>query len=232
MTSTGKSQKLPENQRLPEKLMRPENPVTCSEVLEWIEPYLDGDLEGLLAQRVRWHLEGRPEPRGADPGCAACRRELRRAERVRYELGRLADERCPDSVTAKVMEAARRHDAPPAGSRAGSRTLAFPAPPRWLQAGALAAAAATLLWLGVQAMQTPEPEATAVHADLSLAEYSPLELARAERELRLALGYVAAVGRRSGVALRDDVLVDDVLAPSAEALERAFAAPPLPWRER
>jgi anti-sigma factor RsiW len=211
--------------------MRPENPDTCSEILEWIEPYLDGDLEGPLAQRVRWHLEGRPGPRGADPGCAGCRRELRRAERIRYELGRLAEERCPDSVTATVMEAARRGDAP-AESGARSRTLAFPAPPRWLQAGALAAAAATLLWLGVQAIRTPEPEPAAVHADLSIAEYSPQELARAEQELRLALGYVAAIGRRSGVALRDDVLVDDVLAPSAEALERAFAAPPLPWRER
>jgi hypothetical protein len=129
------------------------------------------------------------------------------------------------------MEAARRGDAP-SERGARSRTLAFPAPPSWLQASALAAAAATLLWLGVQAIRTPEPAPMAVHADLSLAEYSPQELARAERQLRLALGYVAAVGRRSGVALRDDVLVDDVLAPSAEALERAFAAPPLPWRER
>ncbi|HUP22702.1 MAG TPA: hypothetical protein VNB06_07150 [Thermoanaerobaculia bacterium] len=212
--------------------MRPENPYTCSEVLEWIELYLDDDLERPLAQSVRWHLEGQHESGGADAGCATCRRELRRAERVRYELGRLSEERCPDLVTATVMEEARRHDEPSAGGGAGSRTTAFPAPPRWLQAGALAAAAATLLWLGVQAIRTPEPQPTAIHADLSISEYSPQELARAEQELRLALGYVAAIGRRSGVALRDDVLVDDVLAPSAEALERAFAAPPLPWRER
>jgi anti-sigma factor RsiW len=202
-------------------------PAACARFRETLEAYLDGDLPPAEAERARAHLEAEAPPNDAGdvPGCAACRREVRRATRLRVALRGLPAEACPDGVAARVLAVARE-EAALRGRTA--RRFGAGAPARWLRLGALAAAAAALLWLGVRATQEPAPRPVAVQAGVYTAE----ELARAEVELRLALGYVAAIGRRSGVTLRDDVLVGEVLEPSAAALERAFAADPLPWSQR
>jgi anti-sigma factor RsiW len=185
-------------------------------VLDVLDEYLDGELVATEAARVRRHVEGEAAA-GGDEGCALCRRELRRAELLRAALRALPEERCPDAVVERVRELALEESTGP------SKVLPWrgSAAARWLRLGGLAAAAAALLWLGVRSSGTPAPRAVAVQAQH---EYSAEELARAEEELRLALGYVAAIGRRSGVALRDEVLVGEVLEPSADALERAFGA--------
>jgi anti-sigma factor RsiW len=208
-------------------MTRESPPAECREVRELLDAYLDGELDAEVAARVRRHLEAEPVPAAgsaARPGCAACRHELRRAERLREELRGLPVVPCPDAVTRRVLAGAREDAAP--GGRRGRvfvfrRPAAAGAAARLMRLGALAAAAATLLWLGVRALEPPKMEPVAVQADAYTA-YTPEELERAEQELRLALGYVAAIGRRSGVALRDDVLVGEVLEPSADALERAF----------
>lgn len=196
-------------------------PTACRAVRELLEGYLDGELPEHEAERVARHVETVSSSGIATPGCADCRRELRRAERLRAELRRLPAEPCPDEVVARVLAVARRE---PSG--AGARTLrwrpAAAGAAHWLRLGALAAAAAALLWLGVRAVDGPAPRAESVQADL----YSAEELARAEEELRLALSYVAAISRRSALTLRDDVLVGEVLEPSADALERAFGGHP------
>lgn len=192
---------------------RTAGPAPCAEIVEWLEEYLDGELPADAAARVRRHLLGGPET-----GCPTCRRELRRAELLRAALRALPAERCPDEVVARVGEIARRDTERWGGLLPWRRGSAAA---RWLRVGALAAAAAALLWLGVRSSGTPAPRPATVQAQHG---YSPQELAQAEEELRLALGYVAAIGRRSGVALRDEVLVGEVLEPSADALERAFGA--------
>jgi hypothetical protein len=204
----------------------PGPPAACARFREALEAYLDGDLTPAEAALAHAHLETEApagEGTGA-PGCAGCRREVRRATRLREELRALPAEACPDGVAARVLAVARAE----AELHRTARRFGAGAAARWLRLGALAAAAAALLWLGVRATQEPAPQPVAVQADAYTAE----ELARAEAELRLALGYVAAIGRRSGVTLRDDVLVGEVLEPSAAALERAFAADPLPWSQR
>jgi hypothetical protein len=196
-------------------------PAECRAVRELLEGYLDGELPEHEAERLARHVEAVRSPSAiATPGCADCARELRRAERLRAELRSLPAEPCPDEVVARVLAVARRE---PSG--AGARTLRWrPAAgaAHWLRLGAVAAAAAALLWLGVRAVDGPAPRAESVQADL----YSAEELARAEEELRLALSYVAAISRRSALTLRDDVLVGEVLQPSADALERAFGGQP------
>jgi hypothetical protein len=207
--------------RYPETL-----PAACRDARELLEGYLDGELVERDAERVRRHLEGeRTAGSPTAPGCSDCRRELRRAERLRAELRALPPEPCPDDVVERVMGVARQ-EPPRAPTRLRFRPTGADAAASWLRLGVLAAAAAVLLWLGVRAVREPAPEPAAMHADAYTAE----ELARAEEELRLALSYVAAIGRRSGLTLRDDVLVGEVLEPSAEALERAFGGEPAPAR--
>lgn len=194
-------------------------PAACRAVRELLEPYLDGELPDGEAARVRHHLEGSPSDATAASGCSECQRELRRAERLRAELRSLPLEPCPDEVVERVLAIARSEPRPTA---ALSRWRPAAAAAHWVRLGALAAAAAALLWLGVRAVSEPEPRPESVQADL----YSAEELARAEEELRLALSYVAAISRRSALTLRDDVLVGEVLEPSADALERAFGGEP------
>jgi len=69
----------------------------CEEALEWIEPYLDGDLPGEEADRLKAHL-GR---------CPACAAELQLAEKIQRELRALPQLDCPPEVMERVERAGR-----------------------------------------------------------------------------------------------------------------------------
>lgn len=184
----------------------------CAAARRRIDAVHAGDPEELDAdgrRRLDEHLAG----------CPACAEEHRRAEELSAALRRgLPLLACPPEVTERVMAVARRESAA-AGEPAATAKKAAPwTRRRWSLPPAAAAAllVLALLPLAVARHQRPAP-AVVVAERAPAAAVDPVEVARAEREARLVLGYVARVGRRAGGAVRDDVLGAMPGGPTAAA---------------
>ncbi|MFY9823289.1 MAG: zf-HC2 domain-containing protein, partial [Thermoanaerobaculia bacterium] len=89
---------------------RADDTFTCDNALDLLEPYVDGDLEPAVAERLRSHLAS----------CPSCAAELALAERIQRELRALPQLDCPPEIVERV----RREGAqvlpfrPPARARA------------------------------------------------------------------------------------------------------------------
>jgi hypothetical protein len=166
-------------------------------------------------------------------------RRLREA--LRAGLPMLA---CPPEVTGRVLAIARE-EAAAGAQRTRPHAVELvprprpadrePAPRRWwtwLGAGALrpALAAAALLALLLaapllyQAVVPPPAEAPELAAGPGEPAYSAAEIARAEEEARLVLGYVAAIGRDAGRAVQEEVLAGGIGRPARHLIEGLEAA--------
>jgi anti-sigma factor (TIGR02949 family) len=106
--------------------MRPNDEISCADALDFLEPYLDGDLPPRETERLREHLGS----------CAACAAELALAERIQRELRSLPQLDCPPEVIERVVRRGRGEVVPFPGRRE---------PLRWRIA---AAAAVVALGLG------------------------------------------------------------------------------------
>jgi anti-sigma factor RsiW len=173
--------------------------LSCEEMQLLIEEYLDGELALGQAPLVELHL-GR---------CRTCADELTQARRVREALRALPQKRCPDAVSAAVVQRAR----------ADVRLERWR---RWrlLLTGALlrpASVMAALLVLaalgGAFFVYRHGPAAP---------EYSAADVARAEQDLRWTLAYVAAVHEKAGLTVRDEVIEKRVVAPMKRAAEEVL----------
>jgi anti-sigma factor (TIGR02949 family) len=78
-------------------MIRPDHDLHCEEALDWIEPYLDGDLPEDEAARLRGHLAG----------CSACAAELELATRIQNELRSFPQLDCPPEVLERVRREGR-----------------------------------------------------------------------------------------------------------------------------
>ncbi|HVS65430.1 MAG TPA: zf-HC2 domain-containing protein [Thermoanaerobaculia bacterium] len=194
-----------------------------------------GRAHALPAQEARAHT--REEPR-----CARCAEQLELARRLRQALRALPQEECRQQVVDRAFAIARAEGTEANGSAATSPRRhapanddAAPASPAasWWTTAAIAAAAALLLVLGLfgLARLLPEDAAStrAAVADPDVegaadptAQPDADDIERATAEARLALAYVASVGRHSALVLRDEVVADSIVAPSARALQRAI----------
>ncbi|MEM7586485.1 MAG: zf-HC2 domain-containing protein [Acidobacteriota bacterium] len=175
----------------------------CEETLDRLEDYVDGELEEPWLSAIAAHLET----------CSNCRAEHRLAVAVQAELRALPELDAPASVLDQVLAAE---------STQTSRSVlpwrrASPVSPRGPLRQALLAAAvlatAVLAWaliLGDRLTPEVEPEPT------------PAEIARATAEARIALAYLAQVSHRTGLQLRDDVLVDRLAQPTLRSLARVL----------
>lgn len=177
--------------------------------LEWYLDSLDGSdgaeegLPPLPADRRR-ALEGHLER------CPACSRQLALAERLRGTLRAL-----PAEVPAVAPSPRPVPSLPPPESALddGSPTAGTP----WRQAlpwvatvgGALAAVVLAVILVQPLLVDSP-PEPTAE------------ELARAEAEARYALAQLAAVSRRAGRHLQQDVLMENLVEPTARHLRNSW----------
>jgi anti-sigma factor RsiW len=203
----------------------PLHPWSCEQVRDRLEAYVDGDLEGAEAAEVRAHLE-------RDGGCAACREQVALAARIRDALRAVPALACPDQLVERALARAAGRGAP-----AGAGPASPLAPPRaandepaasrgWWRGALVAAAAGLLLALGLLAfgaLRSADRVPAGARAGAGVdEEIDAQELARATEEARLALAYVAAIGRRSALTLRDDVVGRDIVGPSARALQRAL----------
>lgn len=106
--------------------MRPNDEISCADALDFLEPWLDGDLPSPEADRLREHLGS----------CAACAAELALAERIQRELRSLPQPDCPPEVIERIVRKGRGEVVPFPGRKE---------PPRWRIA---AAAAVAVLGLG------------------------------------------------------------------------------------
>jgi anti-sigma factor (TIGR02949 family) len=76
---------------------RSDHDTLCEEMLDLLEPYLDGDLPASEAARLREHLQR----------CGACAAELDLAAKIQRELRSLPQPDCPPEVLEKVQRAGR-----------------------------------------------------------------------------------------------------------------------------
>ena len=195
--------------------------VTCDDVLDRLELYLD-TLDGTEGAEEGLPGLSAEEKAGVElhvTRCPACAQELSRARRVRDGLRALPE----------VPYAPK----PPAEREAPER--ADPGLGPWLRWAVPLAAAAVLVMAMLIASpdRPPEPAtegATAIAAEDpppdAAPDISPEELARAELEARYALARLAEATRRARREIRDDVLTRHVVAPVQRELLRSFQAPP------
>ena len=208
----------------------------CGQVLEDLESYLDSEISDGAAA-IQEHLAT----------CSDCRIELELASRIRSELRSWPELDTPPHVLREIFQAvgSERFGAGEAPPRPSARK---PEPshlntrrPAW---AALAAAVFAAVALGTSlywtSRDTPSvaPESALAElptvatteidparigpARIDPARIDPAEIARATEEARLALAYFAQVSRRTGLKVRDEVLIERLVKPSTDTLTRAF----------
>jgi Putative zinc-finger len=181
-------------------------PLDCRQVLEHLEAYVDGDLDGERTAAVAAHLES----------CAGCAAEWRLADDVRHELRALpAFDTPPEVLRAVFQQVGAERFRPPA--RADRR-------PAW---AALAAAFFAMAVIGGGIFLSRETATPSEPAGVDLAQADPEEIARATEEARLAFAQVARVSRQAGFAVRED-LGEHLVAASTRSLTRALLLLPEP----
>ena len=174
--------------------------MACTEVLEQLEAYVDGELDGAGAASIEAHLEA----------CPACAAEHRLAAAVRRELRALPELDATPAVLREIAwETQRARFGAPVRRRA------------WMGLAAALAAVAlgASLWWGAlrQAPPTEPPPAGVPEAG------NPAAVARATAEARYALAYLNRIHRRAGLKLRDDLFVDRLARPATRGLARSLA---------
>jgi len=160
--------------------------MNCEWILEMIDPYLDGELDGEEAAGLETHLER----------CPACARELRLARQVRDGLRGLPLLTCPEGVIERVEEQIRA-----ARWNRLREWIAAWRIPLWRPVGVLAVA---LLIAAAAVFQQRERGP------------SPEEVALAERQVKWTLAYLGQVGQRTGATVRDEVIRERLVEPLEE----------------
>lgn len=181
---------------------------SCEALLDVLEAFVDGDLAAAETAAMERHLES----------CPSCRVEAKLAQAIRDELRTLPHLDAPATVVAAVKRAARQEQAEAKGRTRSRWTLLRPSPV-WALAAAflLAAVLAPLL------IDSAPPEVVVQEA----ASEAPAadEVARATDEVRVALAYVGQVTRRTGLEIRDGLIVERLVVPAAEGLSSLKNAP-------
>ncbi len=170
-------------------------PCDCSEFLDRLDLWIDGDLEASEGSRLQAHVEG----------CSGCREELRFAKEIRAEMGGMPEFDAPERVLAAVYEATK----PTVGERLSS-TLGW-LTQRPLRAVVAVAAVAVLLFVVV-----PRGEGPGAH-------YTESEIRRATAETRLALAYVSSAARRAERGVRKKVLEEREFPATMREISRTLS---------
>ena len=206
--------------------------VPCERVDEWLEPYIDGELDPWKERLVEKHIQA----------CAECAAEAGLARRVRSGLRGLPSQTCPDRVVDTVLQEtglqktglqkAPQQKAPPAAP-VSIRSLR---PVHWWRP---ALALAAMLFLAVSLPRLVDTLSTDPHpapsapsnslpelaATPSLTpELPPDEVARAEAEVKLALAYLGRFTAETRHTVGYDVLGKKVVLPMSRSLRGIITA--------
>ena len=180
----------------------------CETVLDQLEAWVDDDLEAGAAAELESHLEG----------CPACRAEAALAGEIRDGLRELPRFGTPDVVLARVRAETASQQA-----EAGRRWQNLPAASFWLAAAALLAVAVLVPGLLGPGLLSPggedsAPEMAAI--EVAPESFDEAEIERATEEARYAIALVGSVSRRTGLEIRDDLILGRVVRPTAESLSK------------
>jgi hypothetical protein len=182
--------------------------MTCTELDDVLEAYLDGDLPHEEHREVSGHLSG----------CESCRRKLALAERVASALRSLPQVRCPDDVARemvrRVTEAGRTENERRAGWTAGIAgflSQILPSPFPWK--ASLGLAAAILIVIAIAAY----PPSHWVRSGQP--HYTKNEIEQAKMVVGLAFGYVDHAARLAEKILEKEDVPDKVIVPIRKGLD-------------
>jgi anti-sigma factor (TIGR02949 family) len=181
-------------------MTRPEEPLSCDEALDLLEPLLDGDLPPEESGRLRLHLEG----------CAACAAELDLAGRVQAGLRALPQPDCPPGLLARLAQTLET---------GRGEVVAFPSRARTTRHRVAAAAAVAALAVGGGSLFV-HLQHLQQRAEIRQAQVA--QLAEATREARFALAYIGRASRKAGLDVRDEVLQKRLVAPATRTLSRSL----------
>ena len=151
-------------------MKRMESVLSCDEVLDLLEPYVDGDLPTAEAERLRVHLET----------CRSCSGELALTRRIQRELRSLPQLDCPPEILERVR-------------RQGGEVVPFRPRRTGLPLRVAAAAAVLVLALGggalfVRSQQQPrQPSAAEIAQATAEARYALAYIGRVSRRTGLDL---------------------------------------------
>jgi anti-sigma factor RsiW len=168
--------------------------MSCAEVRDRLDAWIDGDLEPAEAGVLEVHMEC----------CAACDEERRLADEIRAELRGLPELDPPDRVIKVVRDETARSVGERVRQLMDSVTLR-PAP------------AVAVLAVGVVLMLTVLPMRRS-----GTPQYTDQEVARAAEETMLALAYVSSVTRRAESQVRRKIFDDGAVAATVHGISRSL----------
>jgi len=230
--------------------------LSCTAIRDRIDPWLDGDLDARTEAGVRRHLDDCAACREELRLAQSLRQALRSGLPTLTCPPRVTEEvlRRARAEAAPQSEPATAHRGPERIGTAGSGPGWWQRLHDWLTVrpaaspvATWAAVAALLLVVAAvpfivrtllapidsgragstrQAIQTPREPSSAAAG--SAAEYTPQQIAQAERQARLVLAAVAQVSRGAGQAVQDQVFAQGLMRPArhaVESLEQADASP-------
>jgi len=169
--------------------------VTCADVLDRFEAWIDGELEPADAAKLDSHVAG----------CAACRDEHRFALEIRSQLQAMPVFDPPARVVNAVHDAAT----PTMGERLNeflNAVMRRPAP-----AVAAVAVIAVLVLAVVPLLRTP-----------TTPRYSAEEVERATEETKLALAYVGGIARHAERQARQKVMSEAAVSGTLREISRSI----------
>lgn len=166
----------------------------CSDVLEGIEAWIDGELGAEEAARFEAHIAQ----------CASCRTEKSEAEDLVMGLRSLPEFDVPTRVLHSVPGFAR----PPMWARFGATTTTSMRRPA---AAAAAIAVAMLAIVLVSQWRGP-----------STPKYSDQEIERAALEAQLALAYVGDAVQRAELSVKEKILEDGTVIRTVRGFSRSM----------
>lgn len=179
----------------------------CSWVRDRIESYIDRELLGDEALHFERHIDT----------CPNCERELELARSIVSELRAMPERKCPDHVTDRVFEEVGAE----AGTSLRDRFR------HWLAGGRLPLVRPVL----VSALVLAVVVSSLLMGRFRSQRITPEEARKAEADLRLTFAYVSAASRRTGIAVRDDVIGRGLVEPMERAIHSTFERNPTPTQE-
>jgi hypothetical protein len=166
----------------------------CSEVLDRLDAWIDGDLDATEADGIATHVDC----------CNSCQIAKREAEELISALRSLPEFEIPE----RMLQSVRGRAAQGFVSRLGEAlrgSILRPMP-------ALAAAATVVLaFVVLFPWRSP-----------TVPEYADHEITRAAEETKLALAYVGGVARRAEIRVTERVLEEGVAAQTVRGISRSM----------
>jgi len=190
-------------------MKRFDNTISCEQVRDLLDIYLDGDLGPSEAASMESHLSE----------CKACSEELELAKAIRNALHALPEKECPERVVRNAQEQIERKEKRKSALPVKSPVIRDLLKWRWA-AGAVAAL--IVLAIGLFLLRKPpQPRET----------LTPHQIEQARAEVEFTFACIGSIGYQSAAAVYNDVLESKVLPSVKKAIEETIETKALPFKK-